>query len=452
MSLPNSPSVRVADYWPFSELPEAAGKLLSECALSFSLEPGEWLFHEGDPADALFVLVAGELDMYQGQPAQWRKRLPTGSCVGELPLVIGGRRVRTGSVCAVGTCQVLGLAYADVRRLLTRKVFDSLLTPVTQRHLAQLEFGLTNLFGPLQLQVIIEIESAMIQRRLHAGELLFQRGDSLEHVWIIDDGRLEVLVERDGSSQRVAELGPGQPVGELAVLVGGERTATVRALRDTWLRGLSAATFEALLLRHPGAAIGLARTLARRLMRANAQPVVINRPRTLALLPIDDDIDLRGFANALLAQLDARAIVLDHAAFTTAFPSVGALTEDPSLRSFGVWLSAVEDEHDAVLLLAAAQLDDWTRVCIEAADEVVLVAALDSDPGLNEVERALAAGALTGELISLVLVHPPATAIVDAGRSLEPWTQDRPKLVFLHQVARGDRRDFSQLGRGLFRR
>jgi CRP-like cAMP-binding protein len=442
----------IAAYWPFSELPAAAGELLSAAALSLELEPEQWLFHEGDSADALFVLVEGQLDVYQGQPEQWRKRLEAGACIGELPLVVGGRRVRTGSIRAVGACKLLGLSYTDIRRLLTRKVFDSLLTPVTQRHLAQLEFGLTNLFGPLPLPVLVEIEAAMVQRHLRSGELLFQVGDSLEYVWLIDDGRLEVLIERDGALHRVAELGAGQPVGELAVLVGGERTATVRALRDTWLRGLSAATFEALLMRHPGAALGLARTLARRLMRANQQPVVIDMPRTITLLPIDDDIDLLGFANALVAQLDARATVLDHDAFVRDAPTASGLDDDPSIRRFGVWLSSAEEQHDAVLLLGGARPDGWTRACVDAADELVLVAAVDSDAGLNEVERALQSGELTGELISLVLCHPPATPIPHDPRVLEPWTHDRPKLVFLHQIARGDRRDFSQLGRGLFRR
>jgi NTE family protein len=441
----------ISNYWPFTELPEAAGKLLSDAALSFELDDGAWLFHESDPADALFVLVGGELDIYQGDPPQWRKRLETGACLGELPLVIGGQRQRTGSVRAVGKCRLLGLSYGDVRRLLTRKVFDSLLTPVTERHLAELELGLSSLFGELPLRLIVEIEAAMIQRHLRSGETLFERGDSLEHVWIVDEGRLEVLIERDGQMQRVAELGPGQPVGELAVLIGGERSATVRALRDSWLRGLSAATFEALLMRHPGAAVGLARTLARRLMRANQQPVVVDRPRTLTLIPVDAQLDLRSFATSLVEPLSSSAVILDAAAFVADAPKAEALDDDARVRRFGAWLSSAEAEHDAVLLLAHAQPDPWTRVCIDAGDELVLVAASASEPALTEVERAMVAGELEGEVIQLVLQHPPGTAIREDDSSLERWLDARPQLVFVHQVAAGDRRDFSRLGRGLFR-
>jgi CRP-like cAMP-binding protein len=446
------PSPRgLASYWPFDALPEAAGRVLSACALSLELDPDTWLFHQGDPADALFVLVEGQLDIYQGEPPRWRKRLDVGACIGELPLVVGGQRVRSGSVRTVGPCHLIGLGYSDVRRLLTRRVFDELLTPVTERHLARLETGLATLFGKLPLSMLVEIDGAMVPQHLAAGEVLFEGDDSSRHVWLVDEGRLEVLVERDGQPQRVAEIGPGQPVGELAVLIGGERTATVRALRDTWLRGLSAPTFEALLMRHPGAALGLARTLARRLIQANQQPVLVNHPRTLALVPAQPGLDLRSFADALVEQLSSSAAVLDAANFATDAPGAVRLDDDPSMRRFGEWLSAAETGHDAVLLLVSGELDGWTRACVSAADEVVLIADSGPVPPLTAVEHAMMTGDSPAELIQLVLCHPPGTPIPTDEVVVEPWLEARPALVFLHEVAKGDRRDFSRLGRGLFR-
>ncbi|WP_181233978.1 cyclic nucleotide-binding domain-containing protein [Enhygromyxa salina] len=441
----------ISSYWPFDALPKAAGKLLSEAALELELDHDTWLFHQDDPADALFVLVSGQLDVYQGDPPMWRKRLAPGACVGELPLVVGGERVRSGSIRAVGSCRLIGLGYSDVRRLLTRRVFDALLTPVTERHLARLELGLATLFGTLPLSMLVEIDGAMIQRHLQAGEVLFNPNETLRHVWLVDEGRLEVLVERDGQLQRVAEIGPGQPVGELAVLIGGERSAMVRAVRDTWLRGLTAPTFEALLMRHPGAALGLARTLARRLVQANQQPVVVNHPRTLALVPAQPGVDLRGFAGALVEQLSSDVAVLGAQQFAADAPGAVSLDDDPALRRFGEWLSAAEAEHDAVLLLVAGQLDAWTRACVSAADEVVLIADSGDVPPPTEVERAMLTGESPGELVQLVLCHPPGTPTPGDESVLMPWLEARSQLVFLHEVAKGDRRDFSRLGRGLFR-
>ncbi|KIG14492.1 neuropathy target esterase [Enhygromyxa salina] len=444
-------SSNLSSYWPFDALPEAAGKLLSESALELELEHDMWLFHQDDPADALFVLVSGQLDVYQGEPPIWRKRLEAGACVGELPLVVGGERVRSGSIRAVGSCRLIGLGYSDVRRLLTRRVFDGLLTPVTERHLARLELGLSTLFGKLPLSMLVEIDGEMIQRHLAAGEVLFHANDTLRHVWLVDEGRLEVLVERDGQQQRVAEVGPGQPVGELAVLIGGERSATVRALRDTWLRGLTAPTFEALLMRHPGAALGLARTLARRLVQASQQPVIVSQPRTLALVPAQPDVDLRGFADALIEQLSSSVTALGVESFAADAPLAVRLDDDPANRRFGEWLSAAEAEHDAVLLLVSDKLNAWTRACVSAADEVVLIADSGNASALTEVERAMQGGDTPGGVSQLVLCHPPGTPTPGDESVLMPWLEARSQLVFLHEVAKGDRRDFSRLGRGLFR-
>ena len=441
----------IASHWPFDALPEAAGQTLSDAALRFELAPEAWLFQQGDMADALFVLVEGELDVYQGDPPRWRKRIEAGSCIGELPLVIGGNRRRTATLRAVGPCKLLVLRYADIRRLLSRKVFDGLLKPVSERHLERLELGLSNMLGRLPLELLVEVDATMIPRRLSVGEVLFEQGDPLEHVWLVDEGRLEVLVHAGEGAElrRVAEIGRGQPVGELAMLVGGERSATVRAMRDTWLRGLSAATFEALLLGHPGAALGLAKTLAKRLVHANEKPVELAAPHMLALLPADAEVDLQAFAENLVGQLAGPTTIAGRESFAK-FGALEQLDGVPGRRRFGEWLSTLEAEHDAIVLLLGHEPDAWTRACIEAADELVLVATLDGETQLNAVELELDPETRESALLSLVLCRPPGSG-PSPDAVFEPWLSLRPDLLYLHQIAEADPRDFARLGRGLFR-
>ena len=445
----------ISTYWPFDSLPEVSRKLLDDAAIVRALEHEDWLFEQGDPANALYVLIDGELDLYQGDPPQWRKRFGPGVCIGELPLVVGGQRMRTAGLRAVGPTSLIELGYSDVRRLLTRRVFDSLLTPVTERHLAKLESGLVSLFGELPLPLLVEIEGEMVQRHLGVGEVLFERGDELAHVWLVDEGRLEVLLERGGKLTRVAELGPGQPVGELAVLTGGERSATVRALRDTWLRGLTAQTFEALLSRHPEAALGLARTLARRLVRASQQPIVVDKPRTLALIPSDAAGDLSRFmeslANAVSDSLDGSIACLDLDTFRVAAPSATDLSQESAMRRFGEWLTRAESDNAVVLLRAHAELDGWSRACIEAADELVLVAPADANADACAIERGLREASRDAAITSLVLFYPPGSVIDERPDRFAKWVEHRSQLVHLHQVTLEDRRAFAQLGRGLLR-
>jgi CRP-like cAMP-binding protein len=63
-------------------------------------------------------------------------------------------------------------------------------------------------------------------RRLKEGEALVEQGDVGSDVYLLFDGVL--MVEIDGKA--VAELGPGAVVGEMALLDGNRRTATLRAV------------------------------------------------------------------------------------------------------------------------------------------------------------------------------------------------------------------------------
>jgi CRP-like cAMP-binding protein len=70
------------------------------------------------------------------------------------------------------------------------------------------------------------------RRRLKKGEILFTQGDEGTDLFLVLDG--VAAVEVDGTC--VAEIGPGAVMGERAVMEGGRRTATVRAI--TPLRGV----------------------------------------------------------------------------------------------------------------------------------------------------------------------------------------------------------------------
>lgn len=63
-------------------------------------------------------------------------------------------------------------------------------------------------------------------RRLEAGRVLIEQGEEGGELYLLLDGLL--VVEVDG--EPVAELGPGAVLGERAILEGGRRTATVRAM------------------------------------------------------------------------------------------------------------------------------------------------------------------------------------------------------------------------------
>lgn len=100
--------------------------------------------------------------------------------------------------------------------------------------------------------------------RLPEGTLLTRQGDIGREAFVILTG--SAAVDRDG--ERVAEIGPGDVVGELALLDGGPRSATVTATSDIEALVLTRPAFTAVLDEIPTLAHRLLVTLARRLRTA----------------------------------------------------------------------------------------------------------------------------------------------------------------------------------------
>ncbi len=73
----------------------------------------------------------------------------------------------------------------------------------------------------------------VFSRRYAADEVIFRNGDRGRNAYIIEAGRVEVSVERNGENVVIAELGVGEIFGEMSMIDDAPRSATVTALEDT---------------------------------------------------------------------------------------------------------------------------------------------------------------------------------------------------------------------------
>jgi len=106
-----------------------------------------------------------------------------------------------------------------------------------------------NLLRHLPPEDIEELLPYVRNRSLAAGEVLFRTGEPGDALFIVARGSVEV-VEGDGSAAHVlAELGPGHAFGEMALLNGGPRTATVRSQGATELLAIEKQDFDVLVAR-----------------------------------------------------------------------------------------------------------------------------------------------------------------------------------------------------------
>ena len=82
-----------------------------------------------------------------------------------------------------------------------------------------------------------------------SGEVLLKEGDSPTFVLLVLTGKMQVFVERQGRDLVLTDARPGTILGELAVLCGMPRSASVRASENSAALQWSAAAFRSLLLR-----------------------------------------------------------------------------------------------------------------------------------------------------------------------------------------------------------
>lgn len=112
-------------------------------------------------------------------------------------------------------------------------------------HLAQIR-----LFSSCNSKELAKIARASDELSLAQGKVLMSQGQPGREAFVIVDGRATVTI----GDTDVAELGPGDHVGELALLDGGTRTATVTAATDMTVLVISQRAFFGLLDEVPGLA------------------------------------------------------------------------------------------------------------------------------------------------------------------------------------------------------
>jgi CRP-like cAMP-binding protein len=108
-----------------------------------------------------------------------------------------------------------------------------------------------DLLRHLPPEAIDDLLSRVEKQHLAAGQILFRAGDPGDALYIVARGRVAVLSPSSGGSTGdgtpIAELGEGAVFGEMALLAGEPRTATIRAESETDLLRLEKADFDRLL-------------------------------------------------------------------------------------------------------------------------------------------------------------------------------------------------------------
>jgi len=121
------------------------------------------------------------------------------------------------------------------------------------------------LFAELNDDELSEVEFRTKLRRYRKQTVIIEAGDETSTLYLLLSGRARVYVDDDaGKTLTLRELAPGDHFGELALLGGTQRTASIVTLSDCEVRLLPGAAFQDLLVSSPRIALHVMRHLAQR--------------------------------------------------------------------------------------------------------------------------------------------------------------------------------------------
>ena len=284
-------------------------------------------------------------------------------------------------------------------------------------------------------------EEKSVRLRVPRGTVLVRQGDPANELYIVLAGRFIVTLE--GRPGVIAEIGPGEPIGELAFFGSGTRTASVTAARDSDVVMLTREAYAEVMRQAPSILAGILSSVASRLAAVTpASPALRSRPgRTVAILPVGSGGLPPGFVDRLVRALTPRRAAI---VSRETMPAFKANDE----AAIGDFLVAVEKTAD-IVLFALDQTDGETaRHFLHVADDLLLVApqpgahAHDVEPSAIERE---ASALFTTEHRTLVICRKSSDIPISG---TDRWLTGR-NLALHHHVALDSQPDFDRLARFL---
>lgn len=286
------------------------------------------------------------------------------------------------------------------------------------------------IFRDLDTAVLDEVAEQIEWFALPAGVTLFDSGDAADAVYFVASGCLAAYATTaEGHRRLVGQVTAGETVGEMALISGRPRNASVVALRDTELGRLSREAFEALMLAHPRGLLNVSQVLVQRLESSQLQVRgARSRPKTIAVLPHDADCGAATFAAKLAAALEK-------------IGSTELVWSQRGAEHTSQWFHRVERDNEFVVYVCDAAPTSWTKLSLRQADVVLLLARADTAssgwPAIDVMQHS----APVLQRAELVLLQ---------GKEIQPgaatrWLKLLPADIRLHHVYRP--KDISRVAR-----
>ncbi|AXQ28183.1 cyclic nucleotide-binding protein [Solimonas sp. K1W22B-7] len=306
------------------------------------------------------------------------------------------------------------------------------------------------LFAALAPAALQRLADQAERCELGSGASLYSENDTPAWFYVLLRGRLRVT----SRGTLLGYISRGEPVGEMGVVSGEPRNASVHAVRDSLLLRIPAAAFLDFLRSEPEALLDLTRLVIARGRQYQSQRrlVTTGQRGSFAVIPASPGVPAVRLAEALVQQFSgwpqARLVTASHvdANFGSGFAQT-ALDDAAAGERLRAWLSELEERH-AYVVYAADNFDDpWSLRCLRQADRILILAEAQSPPRDVPVLDQLHAQGLIAP-VELVLLraqgepspHTLAWCRESCARAhyfVHPWAQDELAALARQITGRG---------------
>jgi CRP-like cAMP-binding protein len=240
-----------------SELERTLSRLIVDAQPKFrTLRAGETLVRQGDLGKELFLLFDGVLEIEED--GKRVAEVGPGAIIGEMALLEGGRRTATAralTACRVVIAPLDAVDRSALARIAAGRRGDKEAAQTESEVLRRIPF-----FQDLTDQDLRQIGALGERRTFAEGEAIVEKGTHGMAMFVILSGTASV--ETGG---RVHQLEPGDFVGEMSMLAGKPRSATVTALEPVEALAIETIAFKPFLMKNPSVAVALLERVASRL-------------------------------------------------------------------------------------------------------------------------------------------------------------------------------------------
>lgn len=422
-----------------------------------TLAPDEILFNQGEQSESAYVVLAGGLAVLReelnGSTIEIDK-LFSGDIVGEMGLVSG--QPRTASIKAIVPTKLLEITadnYSALRQQ-NETIESQFLSWSAERwQRVQLASILANLFGELDAGTVHDLQNRLIWRHLASGDVLCRQNDEASSMYLIVSGRLRFeVVGKDGAQNHVGDAGPGETLGEFALITSSTRSATVLAIRESTIVEMTQTLFKELTQDYPELIPSITKIIVKRQQRAighlNTQTDSPNL--ALTLLPVDPAVDIIDFSEQLLNALSvygqAKVIRPKDVDEALGRPGISEVNRNhPFNTSISQWLDEQEAKFDFLIYVPDDGWSTWTQRCVSQSDRILFVTQpeLNISAEMGPIENQIQSLKLAPRQ-DLVLWH---SADTEYPTGTLPWLKARPQLHHHYHIRNQDQKHFGRLAR-----